>query len=146
MTCYEATKKQAPGQPALTHVPDPPLTRGACLGHHFPSGSLSLTSLVAQMVKNLLQRGKPGFHPWRGRSPGEGNGYSLQYSCPENPMDRGAWWATVHGVRKSQTQLSNFTLASVCSSQKRETQHVPHRCLQTEEEKVCSARDKYLLV
>ena len=36
-------------------------------------------------------------------SPGEGNGNPLQYSCQENPMDRGAWWATVHGVAKSQT-------------------------------------------
>ena len=36
-----------------------------------------------------------------GRSPGEGNGYPLQYSCLENSMDRGAWWATVHGVAKS---------------------------------------------
>ena len=39
----------------------------------------------------------------------EGNGTPLQYSCLENPMDRGAWWATVHGVAKSQTRLSNFT-------------------------------------
>ena len=39
-----------------------------------------------------------------GRSPGEGNGYPLQYSCLENSIDRGAWWATVHGVAKSQTQ------------------------------------------
>ena len=39
----------------------------------------------------------------------EGNGNSLQYSCLENPMDRGAWWATVHGVAKSQTRLSDFT-------------------------------------
>ena len=38
-----------------------------------------------------------------GRSPGEGNGNPLQYSCLENHMDRGAWWATVHGVAKSQT-------------------------------------------
>ena len=38
-----------------------------------------------------------------GRSPGEGNGKPLQYSCLENPMDGGAWWATVHGVTKSQT-------------------------------------------
>ena len=38
---------------------------------------------------------------------GAGNGYPLQYSCLENPMDRGAWWATVHGVAKSQTQLGN---------------------------------------
>ena len=40
---------------------------------------------------------------------GEGNGTPLQYSCLENPMDGGAWWATVHGVAKSRTQLSDFT-------------------------------------
>ena len=40
---------------------------------------------------------------------GEGNGTPLQYSCLENPMDGEAWWATVHGVAKSQTRLSNFT-------------------------------------
>ena len=40
----------------------------------------------------------------------QGNGSPLQYSCPENPMDGGAWWAAVHGVAKSQTRLSNFTL------------------------------------
>ena len=40
---------------------------------------------------------------------GEGNGNPLQYSCPENPMDRGAWWAAVHGVAKSRTRLSDFT-------------------------------------
>ena len=43
-------------------------------------------------------------------SVGEGNGNPLQYSCLENPMDRGAWWATVHRVSKSQTWLSNYTL------------------------------------
>ena len=42
-------------------------------------------------------------------SSGEGNGNPLQYSCLENPMGRGAWWAAVHGVAKSQTRLSNFT-------------------------------------
>ena len=40
---------------------------------------------------------------------GEGNGTPLQYSCLENPMDGGIWWAAVHGVAKSRTQLSNFT-------------------------------------
>ena len=40
---------------------------------------------------------------------GEENGHPLQYSCLENPMDRGAWWATVHGVTKSRTQLSDLT-------------------------------------
>ena len=47
--------------------------------------------------------GDPGLIPGSGRSPGEGNGNPLQYSCLGNPMDRGAWWATVHGVTKSQT-------------------------------------------
>ena len=47
--------------------------------------------------------------PGSGRSPGEGNGNPLQYSCLENPMDRGAGWATVHRVAKSRTRLSDFT-------------------------------------
>ena len=46
-----------------------------------------------------------GFIPGSGRSPGEGHGNPLQYSCLENPMDRGAWWATIHGVAKSQKWL-----------------------------------------
>ena len=54
--------------------------------------------------------GDLGLIPGLGRSPGEGNGNPLQYSCLENPIDRGAWWATVHGVVKSRTQLSDFTL------------------------------------
>ena len=49
----------------------------------------------------------PGLIPRLGRYPGEGNGNPLQYSCLENPMDRGAWRATVHGVAKSWTRLSN---------------------------------------
>ena len=53
--------------------------------------------------------GDPGSIPGLGRSPGEGNGNPLQYSCLENPMDGGAWWATVPGVAKSQTRLSDFT-------------------------------------
>ena len=51
----------------------------------------------------------PGSIPGLGISPGEGNGNPLQYSCLENPMDRGAWQATVHRVTKSQTWLNNFT-------------------------------------
>ena len=58
------------------------------------------------MLKNLpAVVGDLGLIPGSGRFPGEGHGYLLQYSCLENPMDRGAWWATVHGVAKSQTQL-----------------------------------------
>ena len=53
------------------------------------------------MVKNL---------PGLGRSPGGGNGTPLQYSCLENPMDRGAQWATVHRVSKSQTSLKQFSM------------------------------------
>ena len=48
-----------------------------------------------------------GLIPGSGRSPGEGNGNPLQFSCLENPMDRGAWRATVHGVAKSRTRLSD---------------------------------------
>ena len=51
--------------------------------------------------------GNVGTIPGSGRSPGEGNSNPLQYSWLENPMDRGAWWATVHGVTESQTQLSD---------------------------------------
>ena len=64
---------------------------------------------MAQRIKRLLQCGRPGFDPWVGKIPREGNGNPLQYSCLENPMDRGAWWVTVHGVTKSWTRLSNFT-------------------------------------
>ena len=53
--------------------------------------------------------GDLGSIPGSGRSPGEGNGNPLQYSCLENSMNGRAWWATVHGVAKSQTQLSYFT-------------------------------------
>ena len=48
--------------------------------------------------------------PGTGRSPGKGNGYPLQYSCLENVVDRGTWWATVRGVTKSWTQLSDLTI------------------------------------
>ena len=51
--------------------------------------------------------GDPGSIPGSGRSSGEGNGNSLKYSCLENPLDGGAWRATVHGVAKSWTRLSN---------------------------------------
>ena len=59
-------------------------------------------SHVAQMVKNpLASAGDTGLIPWLGRSPGEGNGNLLQYSCLENSVDREAWQATVSGVTKS---------------------------------------------
>ena len=56
--------------------------------------------------------GDPGSIPGSGRSPGEGNGNPLQYSCLENLMDGGAWWATVHGVAKSRTGLKQLSKSS----------------------------------
>ena len=67
----------------------------------FPGGSEVKAS--ARNARNL------GSIPGSGISPGEGNGNPLQYSCLKNPMDRGAWRATVHGVAKSWTRLSDFT-------------------------------------
>ena len=65
---------------------------------------------MAQQLKksacNAEDPGDVGLIPGSGRSPGEGNGNPLQYSCLGNPRDRGAWQATVHGVTQSQTQLS----------------------------------------
>ena len=53
------------------------------------------------MVENLpAMRGHPGLIPGLGRSPGGGHGNPRQYSCLENAMDRGVWWATIHGVTK----------------------------------------------
>ena len=59
--------------------------------------------------------GDPGLILGSGRSPGEGNGNPLQYPCLENPMDGGAWWATVYRVAKSWTRLSDFTLLGLLS-------------------------------
>ena len=65
----------------------------------FPGGSKGKES--------ACNAGDSGSVPDSGRSPGEGNGYPLQYSYLENSMDRGAWWAIVHGIAKSRTQLTN---------------------------------------
>ena len=67
----------------------------------FPGGSSSKVS--------AYNAGDQGSIPGSGRSPGGGHVNPLQYSCLENPMDRGALWAIVHGVTKSRTQLSDFT-------------------------------------
>ena len=58
--------------------------------------------------ESACDAGEPGLISGSGRSPGEGNDNLLQYSCLENPMDRGAWQATVHGVANSQTQVRDF--------------------------------------
>ena len=63
-------------------------------------------SQVVVVVKNPpASAGDTGSIPGLGRYPGGGHGNPLQYSCLENPMDRRAWWATVHGVAKNWTQL-----------------------------------------
>ena len=67
----------------------------------FPGGSDNKAS--------AYNEGDPGSNPGSGRSPGEGGGNPLQYSCLENPMDREAWWATVHRIAESRTQLSDYT-------------------------------------
>ena len=61
--------------------------------------------------ESACNAGDPGSIPGLGRSPGYGNDNPLQYSCLENPTDRGTWWTIVHGVSKSQTQLSDLTLS-----------------------------------
>ena len=66
----------------------------------FPGGS--------EGKESVCNVGDPGSIPVLGKTPGEGNGNLLQCSCLKNPMDRGAWWATVRGVAKSWTQLSDF--------------------------------------
>ena len=66
-------------------------------------------SQVALLVKNPPANvGDMGSVPGLGRSTGEGDGNPLQYSCLENRMDRGTWWATVHGVTQSRNQLSDI--------------------------------------
>ena len=65
---------------------------------------------MAQVIKkSTCNAGDLGSIPGSGRSPREGNGNPLQYSCLKNPMDREAWWATVHGVAKNRTQLKRLS-------------------------------------
>ena len=70
--------------------------------HGFPGGSV-----VKNLPANAGDSGDASSIPGSGRCPGGGNGNPLQYSCLENPMDRGAWKAAVHGVAKSWTRLSD---------------------------------------
>ena len=62
---------------------------------------------MAQLVESTCNVGDLGSIPGWGRSPAEGNGNPLQYSCLGNSTDRGPWWAAVHGVTKSQTKMSD---------------------------------------
>ena len=67
--------------------------------------------MVKDPPANAGDAGDSGLIPGLGGSPGGGNGKPLQYSCLENSTDRGAWWATVHGVAKSQTQMKGLSTA-----------------------------------
>ena len=80
-----------------------------CIDVKIPGSETPAASQVA-VVKNLPASARDeGSIPGSGRSPGEGHGYSLRYSCLENSMDRGAWWATVHGTTESWTWLNAHT-------------------------------------
>ena len=68
---------------------------------YFPGGA----SVVKEPPANAGGTGNSGSIPGSERTPGGGNGNLFQYSCLENPMDRGTWWATVHNITKGWTQL-----------------------------------------
>ena len=76
--------------------------KGVIQRREFPDGSV-----VKNLLGNSGDSGDMGSIPGLGKSPGGGNSNPLQYSFLENPMDRGAWWATVHCVAKSQIQLND---------------------------------------
>ena len=86
---------------------NPRLGGGATLRLGFSSGS------AVQNWSAKARDERRGFHPWVGKTPGGGHGNPLQNSCLENPMDRGAWRATVHGVTK--TRLSDLARTHSCS-------------------------------
>ena len=117
-TYFAITTSRSTRAPHFSHSrasPEPRLLHLLSLFFPFPhvgpspqqdSSPRLSSSLVAQTVKNLPAiepAGDPGLIPGSERSPGEGNGNPLQYACLENYMDRGAWWATVHGFAESCT-------------------------------------------
>ena len=103
--------------PLLLNMACPPPGLLCCLGLHLPTLNPGCTLPIYDLnfpggsedKASACNAGDPGSIPGLRRSPGEGNGNPLQYSCLENPMDWGAWWATVHRVTKSRTWLSDFT-------------------------------------
>ena len=70
---------------------------------------LEMAQWVNNLPANAGDTGDVGSVTGLGRAPGEGNGNPLHYSCPGNTIDRGAWWATVHGILKSRTQTGTHT-------------------------------------
>ena len=98
--------------PRFYHLTNSTCNLNTFLPTRFPGGSDDKVS--------ACNAGDLGSVPGLGRSPGEGNGNPLQFSCLENPMDRGAWWATVHGVAKSRTRLNDFFFSPLDISSLRE--------------------------
>ena len=129
-TLCESMDCRTPGLPVHHQLPEFMQTHVHWVGvhthththtHTYMTDCLSPASvfLGSSVVKNLSPNaGDIGLIPGLERSPGEGNGEPFQYSCLGNAMDRGAWWITVHGVTKSQTQLSDWTTLSPASLQK----------------------------
>ena len=94
---------------------------------------LSHGTVVRNLPANAGGARDLGSIPGLGRCFGEGNGKTLQYSCLENPTDRGSWWATVHGVTKSRTQLSKH-LRDIVSTLTKDLCiwiKLPENCLRT---------------
>ena len=101
----------------LSQIHSPEVCPLLVLGCLYLEGKLLTKSLAlldfpggSESKESTCNEGDLGSIPGLGRSPGEGNGNPLQYSCLENSMDRGAWWAPVLGVAKSRPCLSDFLL------------------------------------
>ena len=97
------------GMELICSITYPSFSNNKKLSHHFKSNILFNNSIWFSVIINTSDSeskesachvGDLGLTPGLGRSPGEGNGYPPQYSCLENSMDRGAWWATVHGLQR----------------------------------------------
>ena len=100
--------------PSFLHYPDQMLLRTNMEILHILAFSKLLKCVLNSLCfsfsggeESFCNAGNSGSTPELGRSPGEWNDNPLQYSCPGNPMDRGTWWATVHGIAKNWTQLSD---------------------------------------
>ena len=99
------------GEQGMPLMKTPPKFKSPYLPEHLDKFPLSSSfSSGSDGKESACNAGDLGSVPGLGRFPGEGNGYPLQYSFWENPVDRGAWWAAVHGVVKRWTQLSDYNL------------------------------------
>ena len=87
-------------------------------------GALASSSVLPMNIQDLFPLGLTDLMSLQSKGR-EGNGTPLQYSCLENPMDRGAWWAAVHGVARSETRLSDFTFTFAFMHWRRKWQPTP---------------------